>query len=213
MLSVTHKYQCCVQILIIFLHEFFVIIFSFPPIMFIESCAKLILTRLQALFLATIGFQRHLAEVRKRFHLSAGCPFCPSFPFDFPSGSWLRPKVRCVIPGRYKTPPQCRGGSRVTRLSRALRFPRSEIHTVSQGDGGRAELSATSVSRSSYSWVVLRWRYSLAPRPHFLDYVPNHKLERDVTKLSSVPLIYPDLLQVCHNCGGILRTSSVDEVE
>ena len=40
----THKYQCCVQILIIFLHEFLIIVFSFPPIMFIEFGAKLILT-------------------------------------------------------------------------------------------------------------------------------------------------------------------------
>ena len=43
--STTHKYQGRVQIFVVLLHEFLVVIFGFPPVMFIElGTEKLALT-------------------------------------------------------------------------------------------------------------------------------------------------------------------------
>jgi len=51
----TYKYQCCVQILVIFLHELPVVFIGFLSVMFVEQGAKIFLARWQILSLALWG--------------------------------------------------------------------------------------------------------------------------------------------------------------
>ena len=98
----THKYQGRVQIFVIFFHEFLVVIVGFPPVMFVELRAKVVLIWRQVRFFTVRRFnvQRRLNEMLDGSHLSIGRTFCSPFQFpssvDLPPGSPLKSKVRGV---------------------------------------------------------------------------------------------------------------------
>jgi hypothetical protein len=54
-MCMTYEYQCCVQILVIFLHKFLIVLFGLLAIMLVELGAKVLLRQLAVLFLSVEG--------------------------------------------------------------------------------------------------------------------------------------------------------------
>ena len=94
-MSLTHEYESGVQILVVLLHELFVVLLSLLAVVFEEPSPVILLSGYCVLFPAARGPERDPGQAQKTYP-SAGCP--PSLPLPFnirpTPRSWLRSRVR-----------------------------------------------------------------------------------------------------------------------